>query len=232
MPNLLGYILSLISYVLLSLGLYTIANRRGIRNAWLAWVPVGSIWILGSIADDYRARNTGRKRNFRIWLTSLHVATLVLSVIVLCCCFAVMLNVLTVEELTDLYAYSMGMEGDLYSESPEEMARQLETKMEERITDEVATTMLVETLILLAVCVLMLIVAIASLALEMICTYRLLESCDPQNKLLYFLVGFFLGVMPVFIFLCRNKDLGLQSPRPPVTGYTPPVQDPPAWDQN
>ena len=41
-------------YVLQSLGLYTIAERRGIRNPWLAWVPVANMWVLGSISDQYQ----------------------------------------------------------------------------------------------------------------------------------------------------------------------------------
>ena len=35
--------LGLISYVLHSLGLYTIAKRRGIHNSWLAWLPFGNL---------------------------------------------------------------------------------------------------------------------------------------------------------------------------------------------
>ena len=40
------------AYVLWSLGVYTIAKRRGIRKPWLSWIPVGNLWILGSISDQ------------------------------------------------------------------------------------------------------------------------------------------------------------------------------------
>ena len=43
---------SAVFYVLQSLSLYTIANRRGIRNPWLAWIPVGSSWTIGCISDQ------------------------------------------------------------------------------------------------------------------------------------------------------------------------------------
>ena len=50
------------NYVLTSLSLYTIAKRRLIGNPWLAWIPIGSVWIMGSIADDYDAKmNINRK---------------------------------------------------------------------------------------------------------------------------------------------------------------------------
>ena len=61
-----------VSYVLQSWGMHTIAKRRGIRNPWLAWLPVGNMWILGSISDQYQYVAKGRVRNRRgglLWLT-------------------------------------------------------------------------------------------------------------------------------------------------------------------
>ena len=45
---------SLVMYVLNAVGLYRVAKRRGIHHAWLAWVPIGSNWLLGSISDHYQ----------------------------------------------------------------------------------------------------------------------------------------------------------------------------------
>jgi len=45
---------SVVSYVLNAVGMYRIAKRRGIHHAWLAWIPVGSSWLLGSISDHYQ----------------------------------------------------------------------------------------------------------------------------------------------------------------------------------
>ena len=64
----LGVVLlfSLVFWIISSLSLQAIARRRGIRNAWLAWVPVGNEWILGSIADQYQhliqAKITARRK--------------------------------------------------------------------------------------------------------------------------------------------------------------------------
>lgn len=46
--------LALVCYVLKAVGMYRIAKRRGIHHAWLAWIPVASDWLLGSIADHYQ----------------------------------------------------------------------------------------------------------------------------------------------------------------------------------
>lgn len=67
--------LVLLQYVLQSVGLYTIAQRRRIRHAWLAWIPVGSDWLLGCISDQYQYVAKAKNKRKR-------VAMLVLSVLI------------------------------------------------------------------------------------------------------------------------------------------------------
>ncbi len=71
---------SVISYVFQSLGFYNIAKRRAIHHPWLAWIPVGSGWILGSISDQYHYVTEGKVTNRRKVLLGLSIATLVLSI--------------------------------------------------------------------------------------------------------------------------------------------------------
>ena len=80
----------LIFHIFRSVGLYRIAKSRGIRRAWLAWVPVGNAWIQGNISDQYRYVVKGRisyRRFALLWLTvastALSIAASVLSVDVL-----------------------------------------------------------------------------------------------------------------------------------------------------
>lgn len=75
-------IVALICYIFRSIGLYTIAKNRGIKNPWLAWLPVGNNWIAGSIADQYRYVAKGEVTNRRKILLALGVAGLVLSSLV------------------------------------------------------------------------------------------------------------------------------------------------------
>ena len=58
-------LLSVGTYVLTALGLYTIAQRRGINKPWLAWIPVVNVWTLGCISDQYRYVVHGQERNAR-----------------------------------------------------------------------------------------------------------------------------------------------------------------------
>ena len=62
--------LAVICYIFQSLGLQAIAKSRGIRNSWLAWLPVTWMWILGSISDQYqyvvRCNITNRRKTLLI----------------------------------------------------------------------------------------------------------------------------------------------------------------------
>lgn len=77
------YAYSILVYILHALGLYTIAMRRGIRHPWLAWVPLGDVWILGSIADQYQYVAKGRVKNRRKVMIGLSIAVFVVLFVIL-----------------------------------------------------------------------------------------------------------------------------------------------------
>ena len=52
-------LVSLVPYLFRAYGLYTLAKRREVPHAWLAWVPVGSEWLLGYLSDQYQGRVRG-----------------------------------------------------------------------------------------------------------------------------------------------------------------------------
>ena len=72
-------LLSLAAYVFSALAIYTIAQRRGIKNAWMSWVPVLNVWILGSISDQYRYVVKGEVRNKRKSLLIIRILQLVFA---------------------------------------------------------------------------------------------------------------------------------------------------------
>ena len=49
--------------------MYTIADKRGVKNAWLAWIPVGESWVLGKVADEYDERTNTKKNWAKTLLT-------------------------------------------------------------------------------------------------------------------------------------------------------------------
>lgn len=77
----MGY--SIFVYILQALGFYTIANRRGIHHPWMAWLPVANMWILGSIADQYRYVAKGQVKSRRKTLVGLMIALYALLFVIL-----------------------------------------------------------------------------------------------------------------------------------------------------
>ena len=82
--TILGVVLvcCLVGWILRSLSLHSIAKRRGIRHAWLAWVPVGSRWILGSVADQYQHLVQGKVTSRRKIMLILGAVSMVLYTVV------------------------------------------------------------------------------------------------------------------------------------------------------
>lgn len=98
--------LSMVSYVLHSLGLYTIAERRGIRHSWLAWIPLGNIWMLGSISDQYQYIAKGKIKNRRKVMLGLSIG---LVVVYLIWFVSVMASILADEEYAPILLLIFGM---------------------------------------------------------------------------------------------------------------------------
>lgn len=73
-------LIGIATYVLSSLGLYTIAKRRGLNHPWLAWIPVVSVWIVGSLSDQYRYVVRGENKSKRKVLLTLSIISAVLCV--------------------------------------------------------------------------------------------------------------------------------------------------------
>lgn len=85
-------IFSLAFYVLQSYGLYSIAKRRGIKNPWLSWIPVGNMWMLGCISDQYHFVARGTIKNKRKTLMVLSILLYVFMVIFFVCYFVLIIQ--------------------------------------------------------------------------------------------------------------------------------------------
>lgn len=46
------FLIFVVLYVLKSIGLATMADNRGIEYPWLAWVPVGDLYIMGALVGE------------------------------------------------------------------------------------------------------------------------------------------------------------------------------------
>jgi hypothetical protein len=58
----LGIAMAIIPYVLFAVGLYGVATRYGLRNKWMAWLPVARKHLLAEIADLRRFQAKKQKK--------------------------------------------------------------------------------------------------------------------------------------------------------------------------
>lgn len=79
-------LLCIACYALSALGLYAIASRRGIHHAWLSWIPIGNVWLLGAISDHYRFVTRGETKSRRKALLTLSIISLVLVFVMVIVC--------------------------------------------------------------------------------------------------------------------------------------------------
>ena len=70
----------LLCYIFQSVSLHTIAKRRGIKHPWLCWLPIGDVWILGSISDQYQYVAKGKVKNRRHTLVGIVLGVFLIGV--------------------------------------------------------------------------------------------------------------------------------------------------------
>ena len=101
---LFGLLVGIASYVMQSMGLYTIAKRRGLNHPWFAWLPIGCEWLVGSISDQYQYLVKGQVRNRRKVLLGLAIASVASLLVMLILLVFVVANVIAASN-----SYNAGM---------------------------------------------------------------------------------------------------------------------------
>lgn len=78
----------LVGWILGSVGLYKVARRRGIRHAWMAWIPIGCYWVLGSVSDQYQHLVRHKITSRRKILLGLNLVAIVAGIAYVVCTVA------------------------------------------------------------------------------------------------------------------------------------------------
>ena len=186
-------IVALVFYIFQSLGLYTIAKRRGLQHAWLAWIPVGNYWIAGSIADQYQYVAKGKIKNKRKILLILSLASFAVAMVL-----QIVSTVLMLTATDATVAMSIN-----------------------------ATFLVIKNLCNMAI-------GLATLVFWHMALYDLYCSCNPDNSVLFLVLGIIFGcTIPFFIFFNRKKDGGMPPRRPAPQAYIhqEPVHEQPVYEQ-
>lgn len=183
-------------YIFQALGLYTIAQRRGIKHAWMAWLPLLNMWILGSIADQYRYVARGQIRNRRKVLMGLHISVLALGLV-----FSAVAIVMIIRLLLDA--------SQIMQMTPQQVMEMSVVPL------VVAAVFMVVTWIL----------RVIALVFQYICYNDLYASCCPNNQVLFLVLSILFNItLPFFVFACRNKDGGMPPRKDTVPPVLPAVE--------
>ena len=168
-------------YVFRSWGLFTMARRRGIQKAWLAWIPMLHLWVLGSLSDQYRYVVRHQYRNKRKWMLGLSVAGLVLGLVFSCLYAAGMVS--TLMGLPKIQNYQ-----DLLY-----MLRYQPVLVAATGVSAVAAG-----------------VRLLMMLLQWTSLHDIYASSRPEKKGRFTLLSILLPVTaPVFLFICRDDDKGM-----------------------
>lgn len=170
---------SIVFYVLMSLGMFDIAKRRGISKPWLAWVPFGSEWILGSISDQYQLAVNGKEKSRRKLLLGLPIAMYVAYALMMVAYFVMMFGAIAAETASGASSESAML---------------------------LPMLMLVVMMLFLVV---MLVIAVVYSVYVYMALFDLFRSCNPGTSVLFLLLSIFLGINAVLVFIDRKKDLGM-----------------------
>jgi hypothetical protein len=200
-------LLGIVLYVIKSLGLYTIAKRRGIACPWLAWLPVGCEWIAGSIADQYRKVTSGKATVRRFIIVALAVISIGLT------CFTTTTLSSKADEIDELTEYVEEHGEDL----DEEEALEYVTEVFDELGEILGGFTLVAALSG--------VVALASNVYWFVCAGDVYASCCPKNGTMMLVLSFFLPILAPFFFFCnKEKDAGMVPVNKPQPQYVAPVE--------
>lgn len=191
-------LLGIAGYVLTALALYTISQRRGIHKPWLAWIPVVNCWILGSLSDQYQYVVNGTNKSKRKILLGLSIADVVLGIAI------------GVTSIVMVVKAAFGISGYANEEA-------------------LISAILGPAMSVLGLCIPLLGVSIAYAIIRYMALYDLYKSLDPSNSVLFLVLSILFGVTePFFLFLNREKDLGMPPRRRDPVSTIPPAQEP--WE--
>lgn len=195
----LASVVGIVAYILGSLGYYTIAKVRNIKHGWLAWVPVGNAWLLGSISDQYQLVKNGKKTHRRTVLLVLNILFGLSAVALIVTCVVVIVQLIA--------AAGGEFAGSVYGEQ------------------ELHQEMMGVLFGMLGAYVALMIFMIPVLVMQYIALYDVFQSCDPNSSVVYLLLSIFLGISPFLVFSCRYQDYGMprkNAPQPDAPVYAPP----------
>lgn len=222
--NLGSIVISLVTYVLMAVGLYSVAKRRGIRNPWLAWIPLVNVWVLGCISDQYRYVAKGQNKSKRKVLLTLSIIVEVVSIVLLVVTVLWCISLMGQFGLGDL---SLGdwMYMTTLDQAGMEAFFEEHILIQDVIMDEqqMLQSLLGGILGILGLALLLVPLGIWYTIVYYMALYDLYASAEPKNATIYLVLSILIGgiLTGILILVCKDRDDGM----PPRQVVEPVMQE-------
>ena len=222
--NLGSIVISLVTYVLMAVGLYSVAKRRGIRNPWLAWIPLVNVWVLGCISDQYRYVAKGQNKSKRKVLLTLSIIVEVVSIVLLVVTVLWCISLMGQFGLGDL---SLGdwMYVTTLDQAGMEAFFEEHILIQDVIMDEqqMLQSLLGGILGILGLALLLVPLGIWYTIVYYMALYDLYASAEPKNATIYLVLSILIGgiLTGILILVCKDRDDGM----PPRQVVEPVMQE-------
>lgn len=192
----LGFVLA--DYIMTSLSLQKIAKLRRIPNGWLAWIPFGCDWIIGSIVDYHDAQK-GIRRKWRVALLVLDLIFWIGYIFVFVALF--------------VSIFSLGMQMSNLN---------MDLLPDEALIGAILGAIVPSYVALVAV----ISIGVAWTFCRYICLYKVFEETRPQKALKYILISLLVPMgLPICLTCAKNyaNDVKVM-PNPAATTVYPPQE--------
>lgn len=73
-------VIGIVLYVLMGIGLFSMAKGLGLKNPWLSFIPIANIYAFGRIAQQYIKSNGKKSAKWGIILPVIYIVELILAV--------------------------------------------------------------------------------------------------------------------------------------------------------
>ena len=188
----LGSIVGIALYVLNGIGIMKMSKSLNISNGWLGFIPFASVFAFGRIGERYIKRDGNKSAKFSMILLVFYILMSVM---------AILLTIFLISFLLSLIVFA-----------------------EEAISNDTDMTMdMFKSAIPVIICtVVILAIEITYIIFFSICLWRVFSIFEPQNATLYLVLSiFFTFLIPVFMFILRNKQPKVTyEERMPIFNYT------------
>lgn len=193
-----------VTFVLTGIAYYLLAKKRNISKAWIAWIPVVQIYMVGKISDDINAKYNKKTHRAR-WTLIFTIAYIAFLVIAIFFIATLLVSIISSIDLSSLNLISTDF-------SSEELNSELLTNSQSIITSFLSginTGLIITALISGIVFV---VTAIISMVFQIISWYSVYNEYDSKKASIYLVVAIIglilLGssiLAPVFVFIsCKN----------------------------